>query len=144
MTPIEISKALREFRQSVGARAECFLHIDTLDSPDPISLSLYPFGMLKSEGHLNVRAAEFSDAIKKVREAWDKYGAEYRRKTTQKMALAVIRLTDEFGECTDAALRDEFDAGQIAKFGADACALAGSMATKGPFSITRIAGANAA
>jgi hypothetical protein len=75
---------------------------------------------------------------------WEEYRERFAQTVTRKMALAIIRLTDEFGECTDAALRDEFDAGQVAAYSAEACALANTMAAKGPFTIIAVAGANAA
>lgn len=145
MTPQEIHAALVEIKKNIGPNAYISLGIDPeSEAKEPIYLALYPFGITYNEGYLSIRAGNFAAALEGIRKAWSKHEAEHNRKATNKMALAVIRLTTELGECTDAALREEFDAAQIARFGADACKLADSMASKGPFSIKILRGANAA
>lgn len=79
-----------------------------------------------------------------ARAKWAEVREEKIGRIVKEMALAIIRITAELGECSDAALRAEFDAADVAAFGDDACAKADEMASNGPFSITRLAGANAA
>jgi hypothetical protein len=76
---------------------------------------------------------------------WAEYEAKHRAETIRRMALAIIRITAELGECTDAALRNcgEFDPGQIKSYGEQACNDANDIAGRGPFSIIVKGGANA-
>lgn len=144
MTPQEIQTALREIRTDAGAYAYISMHVDGDDRAEPVSIALYPYGLTKDEGYLGVAAATFESALERLRKAWTKQREEFRRKVTRKMALAIIRITDQFGECSDAALRDEFDHAKVRSLGEEACALANTMAGKGPFQITTVRGANAA
>lgn len=143
MTPKEIQTELEAIRRDVGPSAYISLSITTHDEK-PVYIGLYPYGMTKNEGYLHVCGTFFADTINDLRDKWAEYRASFAKTITRKMALAIIRLTDEFGECSDAALRNEFDAGQVAAYGTDACELANTMAAKGPFVITALAGANAA
>ncbi|MDX5028683.1 hypothetical protein, partial [Streptococcus suis] len=87
-------------------------------------------------------AETFEELIEGIRSKWADHSAEYARKTTDNMALEIIRITDAFGECSDAAVRaDKFTVRDVVMFGAAACARAAEMASKGPFSITPIGGA---
>lgn len=59
------------------------------------------------------------------------------------MALKIIELTADHGECTDAALRQHFDAGDVARLGDRAAADANEIAAGGPFAIVALGGSNA-
>lgn len=144
MTRQEISAALRDIIKDLGRKASITMHIDSSEGDGAVYIGLYPFGIGTGEAYLSATGRDFADVLEKMRAAWAKYEVEHRKQITNKMALAIIRLTEACGECTDAALRQEFDASQIAKFGNDACTLADQMAAKGPFSITCLQGANAA
>lgn len=143
MTPQQISQDLADIRKSVGPKCYISMHIHAGDRK-PVSVSLYPYGMERNDGYLFKRSESFDGAIADLRAAWSEYQASYEKEMTRKIALAIIRITDEFGHCSDAALRQKFDAGQIASFGDAACELADTMAAKGPFGIVAVAGANAA
>lgn len=149
MTPTEIKTALDTMKNEIGPKADITLSINAMDafehdSKEPVRLSVYPFGMVQSKGWFAIRSATFDGAISSARIKWTEYSDEHRLQTTKNMALAIIRLTTEVGECFDAALRQEFDAAVIARWGDDACKVADEMAGRGPFRIKRKRGANAA
>ena len=62
---------------------------------------------------------------------------------TEQVALEIIRVTAEFGECTDAALRAKFGP-NFTEYADAAIERANEMAANGPFSIVEMRGANAA
>jgi hypothetical protein len=144
MNAVDVQKEISAIRREVGPLAYVSLSITADEGNKPVYICIYPYGMVRNEGYLFVRCVEFDEAISAIREKWVDYKVRFAQTITRKMALAIIRFTDEFGECTDAALRDEFDADQVAAYSADACKLADTMAAKGPFVITTVAGANAA
>lgn len=148
MTPAEIRTALDALKGEIGPKADITMSICARDQfesgSQPIRASVYPFGMVNSKGWFAIKSETFEGAISELRTKWTAYSDEHRSQTTKNMALAIIRLTTEVGECSDAALRQEFDAASIARWGDDACKFADEMAGKGPFRIKRKRGANAA
>jgi hypothetical protein len=144
MTPIEAKAAVSAFRTSVGPKADVSVSVNDRYEKFALSGSLWPFGIGKGSGYLRVEGDSFEEVIDLLTAKWSEHAAEHRTQAIKKMALKIISLTADFGQCSDAALREEFDAGQIASLGEEACALANSMAGKGPFAILRLAGANAA
>lgn len=144
MIATELHSELAAIKRDVGPHAYVSLSITADEGERPVYICIYPYGMVRNEGYVHVRCADFEEALHKIRAKWTAYKERFSKTITRKMALAIIRLTDEFGECRDAALRDEFDPGQIASFGKEACQLANTMASKGPFAIIAMVGANAA
>lgn len=147
MNAKQLKAALDEFRKSVGPKAMASLRMASDDILDdlPVRASLYPFGMgAGDKGYVSVEADDFASAFEALKAKWEEHRSEYERQVIRDMALAIIRITAEFGACTDSALRAEFDAGIVAKWGDDACEAANKMASNGPFTISRMKGANAA
>ena len=142
MNPTELRAELKKFESEVGPKADTSLSIH--DYGEPVYASLYPFGITNNKGYIAVTADGWESAIEKLKAEWAKYSAEHQRQTIRDMALAIIRLTTEIGEATDAALRSEFDPGTVERYGDEACAMANTMAGRGPFTIKRMRGANAA
>ena len=140
MTPREIRDRINEIAKSIGERASIYVGFSGIELP------LYATIHAGGETRLRVRAENWEDMFTNIQDEWDAYDSEYRASMTQKMALQIIKITDEQGECTDAALRGSwtFTDADVRQFGPDACAKADEMAGRGPFSITTIAGANAA
>lgn len=141
----QIQEAICELKNEIGPA--CYISI----SMDPtgfggkfLHAALWPFGICIDEGYLFFGADSFEGALSQLREGWNEYRQQHHQQLLCKMATAIIRLTYELGECTDAALRLEFDNAQIASIGEEACELANTMGAKGPFSIRRQVGANAA
>ena len=126
--------------KSIGERTN--IYISFSDSDLPLYAQIHAGG----ETRVRARAEDWDELFVKLQEEWDAYASEYRASMTQKMALQIIKITDEQGECTDAALRGSwtFTDADVRQFGPEACAKADEMAGSGPFSITTIAGANAA
>ena len=138
-----IKKTLTDFAKSIGPRA----YVSTIVSssgPENVALSIYPDGISRDSA-LYVQASDWDGALTAMREQWAARRDEYRRKTIRKMALEIIRITAELGECTDAALRaGEFTPEEVVQFGAEAIADANTIASNGPFAIVPAAKANAA
>lgn len=81
-------------------------------------------------------------AIAAVEAEFDRRQETRVARTTEAMALAIIRLTYGHGECTDAMLRAEFDARDVERLSGAAVERANVMADRGPFSVTVAGGAN--
>jgi len=91
---------------------------------------------------LSAPVYELADAAPALRAMWDEHKDLHASNTIKSMAFAIIRLTAEQGECTDAALRAEFDAREVADYGDRAADLATEMGGNGPFRVIRLTGAN--
>lgn len=106
MTPREYRDAVAEFLLGVGPKAE--VHTSTNSYGLALSAGLYSKGLCQSanDGHFRVEADTFTEVFRKLTAKWTEYEAQYRAETIRMMALAIIRITAELGECTDAALRN--------------------------------------
>ena len=147
MTPQEIKAELRKLREEAGINAyvDVTVKADEYCGDELVSGVLYPFGVGSSdEGYIRVTASDFPEALQNLRKEWDSRKVAHHAEMVKKMALAIIRITTDRGECTEAALRHEFDAGQVRSCADDACKLADEMAGRGPFKVKRARGANAA
>ena len=146
MGPKEFRTAIRAMQREIGSRAKIFAGINDRDPGDGAGLdaSIYanwPAGDVT----LRVQGDDWAALLDALRSGWEAYQVEYTQRLVRKMALEIIRVTAEQGECTDAALRGfDFTAEQVARFGALACADADAIASNGPFAITAAAKANAA
>lgn len=145
MTATEYRTAILTLAKSIGPRAQIWTTMN--DEGKLFHASLYSRGIGGPGGQLDFRTDgdTFAELYKSVTDKWAEYEAKHRDETIRKMALAIIRITAELGECTDAALRNcgEFDPGQIRAYGEQACADANDIAGKGPFAIIVMGGANA-
>lgn len=147
MTPKEYAVAIYEFQAEIGSRA----HIWTRagygqygSREDALAASVYT-NWPGNDRVFEVKANEFDDLLNKVKEKWQSYKAEHRARTIRSMALEIIRITAEHGECTDAALRaGTFSDAEVTELGPEACEDADKIAGGGPFKIKPIAIANAA
>ena len=140
MTPTEIKAALKELDGSIGNRGICGVRV-SLYTKEPLagSISCNSLGI-----SIDVEADEWAELFAKLRSAWAKARADGERGLIKKMALAIIRLTEERGECTDQMLRVEFGAGDVTAFMDRAVEMADKMATNGPFAVRRVLQSNAA
>ena len=144
MTPMEIKTALSQMAREIGPRADVTVMITSSNRDKPLYAVVYP-DSVERDSALSVRAHDWPALLAELRSKWDERSAEYSRKTIRKMALEIIRITAELGECTDAALRaGEFGPGEVAQFGEEAIADANTIASNGPFAIVSVANANAA
>jgi hypothetical protein len=140
----EFADFVKSFEKSIGPRA--LVSTSILHHADgPLHCCVYPTGYRAGGADFSVRAENFTALFERVNARWNEYSDVHRARTIRKMALAIIRITAELGECTDTALRNcgEFDPDQVTALGAQACADASEIAGKGPFTIVAIGGANA-
>ena len=139
MTTIEIADALTvedvtllcaEISKIIGQKSNVYANI----SPNVgCSIALYPLGICASQGE-RFSGATWSEAFRKARKWALTGGVVYSNATIRRMALAVIEITDEHGECTVAALRrQKFDDVEIEAFKEDACQRANEMCQGRPF-----------
>lgn len=145
MTPIEIRNALDALAAEIGPKAYISLDIKCGSSyPEPISGWLYPDGITGNGISIRVGAYDYAEALRKLEAAWVEKRALRDKGTVRKMALAIIEISTDQGECSDAALRGAgFSQREIDAMGALACAEATRLAAGGPFSIIATRGANA-
>lgn len=135
----KVQDALRKLCADAGPRAEAEFSIKAKG----VMLYLRPAGWGRDSPFILSQADDFDTCLADVQSQWDKMSQQVRNEITKKIAMAIIRVTHETGSCTDAALRVHFDAADIARYGADAVALANSMAERGPFEIVFLKQANA-
>lgn len=143
MTVTEYRASTLALAKSVGPGAQIWTY---LQSSGPLfTATFYSRGVGYGDAEFAVTGDTLGDLYKSLADKWGEYGEAHRTRTIRKMALAIIRITAELGECTDAALRNcgEFDHAQIKAYGEQACNDANDIAGKGPFSIVVMGGANA-
>lgn len=145
-TPAEMAAALREFCDEIGPNADSYASINTsryYSKPGlPCSLSLYPNGITGNGETVSCNAATWREALSDVKDIWAERSDQRALNTIRSMALRIISITTDQGECSDAALRAEFEARDVIRYGERACAEANEMAGRGPFSIVTLRGAN--
>lgn len=140
----EARDAFKAFAAEISAEASLHVSLNTSRwevGPDALSATAYPRGVGK-DSVFTVTADDWSALLTATKEKWAEYTDEHAARTIRAMALAIIRITAELGECTDAALRSEFSEAEVRRHGERACADANDIAGRGPFSITRFGGAN--
>lgn len=144
MTPTEARAAFNALALEISPNAEVYVSL-ARHGDLALHCSVYPEGMVRGPRDFTVSASTFEDLLSETRAKWSEHSAEHIRRRVVEMALEIIRITAEHGECTDAALRAEkFRREEVERYGADACAKAAEMARKGPFTIIALGGANAA
>jgi len=134
MTPKEIATALDALKRKVGPRA--YISIGLTSDHDKVRASVYPDGVTFSANSIWIEPQEtFEEAIAALDAAWAERAAKFHADTVRKIALEIISLTYLNGDCTRAGLRMKFSDAEIDLLGADAIAVAATMAEGGPFSI---------
>jgi hypothetical protein len=144
MTPTEIKSALEEIRAEGSAMAYISLSVSISyhNSGSVISASFYPDD-ITGQHKIHAKGDSFAEAIENLRAKWNEEKSLANRNAIRKMALAIIEITTDRGECSDAALRGAgFHQVQIDRIGLLACDEATRLAAGGPFSIRQTAGAN--
>jgi hypothetical protein len=142
MTPKEAKIAFKALAKEIGIKADVLLSFGY--GKPALSVSIYPSGIASANHnrYFQVDAEDFQELFDASVAKWAEYRDRHRSQIIREMALAIIRTTASLGECTDAALRNEFHAGDIAQYGKDACEDANTIAGKGPFTIKTKGGAN--
>jgi hypothetical protein len=142
MTPLQVKGELLAFQGVMGPKAEIFASID-LRYSKTISISGYPQGICKSCA-FRIEADDWPEAIDLAKAEWAKSAERFQLRMVAEMALEIIKVTADLGQCTDAALCGEkWTREDVARYGAEACVKANEMAANGPFSIAPADKANA-
>lgn len=143
MEPTEIKARLAEIAKPFGKSA----HISVGVSRYTNQLAGYAMAYLSSPagaGDFTIYADTWEALLAEAAVKASDLEKEIGTRVIHRMALKIIECTAVTGECTDADLRlGWFDDAQIQRFGAEACAMADSMAGNGPFKIVEIQGSNA-
>lgn len=133
MTPNELKTDLGALCAEIGPKAEAWAHVNG-HHRGTISASIEPDGIL-GKVRLHVDVSEWGEVVPALRAVWENHRDLHASNTIKGMALAIIRLTAEHGECTDQALRVEFTQHDIDRYGEQSAELATEMGGKGPFKI---------
>lgn len=142
--------AFSDFEKAVGPRADIYLSLNTrkygVTREGAFSLSVYPDGMTGGrDSFFAVSGDTMRGVLVEAGLKWDALSDTHMVRTISAMALEIIRLTDEHGEATDAALRTaKFDSDTVARYGARAAERATEMAGRGPFTLKTLGGDNGA
>lgn len=139
MTPQEIRAELTALAAEIGPKARLSVSVTVSDYSNKLTGSIYPVGITGSSVCLHVQGVEtWPEVVSAMRLRWEEHRDLHASNATKGMALAIIRLTAENGECTDSALRCEFVQQEIDLYGDAAAALATEMGGNGPFEIVRL------
>lgn len=143
LTPAEAVVAFVAFSETVGSACQVFVHLGSKISGPLLDGSIYTKGICgKGGATLSVKADSYRELLAACEAKWAEHSDLHGSNVIREMALAIISITADLGQCTDASLRAKFDAADVARYGEHACAAATEMASNGPFSIVKLAGAN--
>jgi hypothetical protein len=143
----EAREAFYDFLAEVGSSAHLHVTINNVTgwgSDTNLSATVYPKGLtgVGSREQFDARADTYRELLAALREAWASRADAYAATTLRAMALKIIEITADIGECTDAALRADFDAKDVERFAAIAADTANTLAAGGPFEVIVTSGAN--
>lgn len=143
MTAAQAVKAFDKFALKIGTKARWSVYLSDYSREHSLRAAVYADDRFSAGAIFSVHGETFEELLSAAEEAWAEHSEQHTRTTIRDMALAIIRLTDEFGSCSDQMLRVEFSASDVKRLGEQACAKAAEMAARGPFSIVATTGANA-
>ena len=147
MTPQEIHAECNAIAASVGIHAYVSVNITSNGFGPKSQIAMaccYPMGVGGAGKTTRATGDSFEAVLSALKEEIEAGKAERDRQTIRAMALAIIQQTMDFGECTDAALRAEFSAGDVKARGPAAIEEANKLSENRPFQIVATRGANAA
>lgn len=144
LTHAEAVERALAFRASVSDQAYVSVSLKlSRRASEAVGVTLYPRGLCHSGGMvINGNGASYREAFEIAEARWAEAEDLAATNTIRAMALRIITLTAEFGECTDAALRADFPARDVTRHADAAATLANDFAGNGPFSVVRLTGAN--
>ena len=138
----EIQNECTAIAKSVGPKAYVSVTVKN-DVGLPVSACCYFDGIVGDEKAFTL-GKTFEEALRSLRNVVESRRAEREAKTIRAMAVSIIQLTADYGECTDAALRAEFSNSELEAYGEAAIEQANQLSANRPFNIVAIVGANAA
>ena len=132
-----------EVSKSIGPKCQMHLSIELKDH-HLVSGWMYPLGDTGPERPFIYHSCEtFDELLDYFLARWRGLETRVHDELVKQMALEIVRLTGENGECTEAALRQKFDPKDIERFGPSALRQADGLASNAPFSIVPSPGGNA-
>ncbi len=141
MNILEYQTEIAAFRKEIGGEATVYTSIASFEKG--ASASLYPRGV-SYDPAVRAVATTFDELIINLRSEWAKFSDEFDRKQTRLLAIAIIELTADQGECAEPALRGRgFSQADIDRLGEKAAEEATRLSTLGPFAIVKTIGRNA-
>ncbi len=142
LTHTEAREALRDFARTVGLKCQVYPSLSHGQGGPPLLALIYTHGICGGGAQLNVEGDSYRELLAACEAKWAEHSDLHAANVIREMALAIIALTADQGECTDSALRGKFDAADVTRYGDRACEQATAMVSNGPFSIVKLAGAN--
>lgn len=144
MTPQEARAEFRAIETDIGTKADIYVSLNRkLDGGPNFKAHVYIDGITGKAGQFNAQADDLAGLVAATKDAWAGRQERHAAEQVRKMALAIIRLTYDQGECTDAAIRaDGFTDQDLRRYGGEAVERANEMADRGPFAIKRLRGSN--
>jgi hypothetical protein len=143
LTLSEARDAFVAFSKTVGSACQVYVHLGSQHDRSLISAQIYTKGVARPGGAtLTAQGDGYRELLEACEAKWAEHSDLHAANIVREMALAIIAITADQGECTDAALRAKFDAADVARYGDSACEQATTMASNGPFRIVKLAGAN--
>lgn len=151
MTPSEFRLQLKEWsKANIGSGAWIYVHVIDEDLSRPALGATIARSFDDKDKRLRVDSDTFEELLQQIQIEWPRLAETWSREIIKRMALEIIRITDERGKCIEADLRmtytnskNGFSELDIAAYSAIACAMADEMAGKGPFTIEKGAKGNA-
>lgn len=137
LTTAEALAELKSFVHSIGEAATLSIALYPFN-PDshPVHWVLLPDGYGEGAWRMTGDTETLGSALAEARARYANEQADREREIIRRLAMTIISITYEHGECTDAALRIAGSSkALIEKFGAAACLVANAIAGSGPFSI---------
>jgi hypothetical protein len=142
LTIAEARAAFRSLSAEINPRADVFVSVNGGTTGSDLRATVYPEGMTRSAS-FPIFGDTWRELLDAARSEWAKRSATYNAATIRAMALKIIEVTADIGECTDRALRADFGLGDVERFAEAAAEQANALAAGGPFSVTITSGANA-
>lgn len=135
MSVSDLLAECRALASQMGPKAEVRVGVMARYGGNDAMVHIYPDGMARSLGE-TAEGKSWPEAFAAA-QVWISTHKQVRRNNIiRKMALAVISITDEFGECPEARLRAaDFSRDEISEFHQVACARASEMCASAPFSV---------
>lgn len=142
LTHAEAREAFLGFAKTVGSKCQVFVRLNHSADGPLLTAVIYPKSIGSNAVQLDIKGETYRELLAVCEAKWAEHSDLHAVNVIRELALAIIAITADLGECTDAALRAKFDAADVTRYGDRACEQATAMASNGPFSIVKLAGAN--
>lgn len=138
MSAADVASAIKCIAAIFGPKAyvSCGVSVSPYGAEAQASISVYPEGLGNSRDGERFRADTWHEALEAARTWALSQGTVQREAAIRRMALLIVDLTDQHGECTEVMLvRKEFSRDQVRELHGVACERAGEMCQGAPFSV---------